>query len=344
MKKNLSLIINDTFYSNLNKHIEMNLRLRSLKYFSKKKKAIEEEIVPNNNIRKKNIKRKGLYTGGYIRTSPYGEKKENLFESSIFDKNYIPIESKENIDTNINNKEKNQITIKKSRSSKPLKTLIDHAIDSPFKYNPNYKSIYKNIRTIKINPKQYSIEIKNKINSNMKRRKKKIDLVKKEKNLIKMKKCEAFAKTKKKEFFKNNKNYKIINRDNHALSFDKMVSRNQTEKIKNKSNNKILTYIRHFNFIANNKHKIVNFKKMKPHNDIITNQLNEIFMHSYTPKYNVIDKNISSVIFEPKEKIKNFQKKIKLRKVLSSYKVFRHYETIDETKLESNKIKNIKKT
>ena len=53
MKKDINLIINDKFYSNLNKHIEMNLRLRSLKYFSKKANPIKEEFTSNNDIKKK---------------------------------------------------------------------------------------------------------------------------------------------------------------------------------------------------------------------------------------------------------------------------------------------------
>ena len=336
MKKDINLIINDKFYSNLNKHIEMNLRLRSLKYFSKKTNPIKEELTSNNDNKNKiTRKRKRVYTGGYIRSLPDDKKQENLFKS-IFDKNYIATETHKNI-------EKPEKMIKKNRSSKPLKKiLLDHAIDSPFKYNPNYKSIYKNIRRIKLNPKKYGKEIKEKIHNNIELIKKKNDLRHTEKNLIKMKKCEAFKKTIKKEFKKKNiKTYKIINKNNHSLSFDKMISRSQIQKIKNNNTSKVLTYIKHFNYTANNNHKIVNYKKMKPHNDIISNQFNEIYGQSYTPKYNIIDKNISSIIFEPKEKIKNFQKKIKLRKVLSSYKIVRHYETIDESKMDI-KIEKIK--
>ena len=84
-----------------------------------------------------------------------------------------------------------------------------------------------------------------------------------------------------------------------------------------------MTYIKNFNYISNNKHKNVNYKKMRPRKDFISQNFYEFYGLTYTPKYTLIDKNIPSIIFNSKDKIKKNEKKNKLRKVLSSYNIIK---------------------
>ena len=340
MKKNMSLLINNELYSSFNKTIELNFRIRDLQYYFKNKNPINDISFNNKKIlTKKNNEEK--YIGGYLNIS-LDDKKKEFKQESIFNKKFNTSIDSRNIsekkEKNINKK------IKIRRSSKPLKILIDHAIESPFKYYPKYNSIYKNIPNIKINPKQYGPEIKKKISNNIKIRRKKELLIKekeKEKKNIEMKKCKNFGKIIKIEF--KNKN-KIINKNNHALSFEKNISRNKLNLIYNKksNSNKILTYIKNFNYISNDKHKYVNYKKMRPRDDFTSLNVYEFYGLTYTPKYTFVDKNIPSIIFNPKDKIKKNEKKNKLRKVLSSYKIKKNYEIIDESELSGNKSIKIK--
>lgn len=57
---------------------------------------------------------------------------------------------------------------------------------------------------------------------------------------------------------------------------------------------------------------------------------------TYVPIYTMIDKNIPSVTFSSKDKIKKYEKNIKIRKILSSYNPLKHFEIIDENELSKN--------
>ena len=344
MKKNLSLLINNDLYSGFNRTIELNFRIRNLQYFSKNINPINDILFHNKKILLKKNNNE-TYTGGFLNIS-LDDKKKEFKQESIFNKKCnTSIDSKnisEKKDKNTNKK------IKIESNSKPLKILIDHAIESPFKYYPKYTSIYKNIPNIKINPKQYGPEIRRKISNNIKLRKKNELLNKekeKEKKNIEMKKCNNFGNILKIEF-KNKNKIKKKDKNNHALSFEKNISRNKLHLIygKNDNNNRILTYIKNFNYISNNKHKNVNYKKMRPRKDFISQNFYEFYGLTYTPKYTLIDKNIPSIIFNSKDKIKKNEKKNKLRKVLSSYNIIKNYEIIDGNELlsknKSLKIKN----
>jgi len=327
LKKDLKLIINNEFYSNLNKKIELNFRARSLKYFSKNINPIMD-----NSVKLKNEKNKikEIYTGGYLNDSQ-DERKIDFNCKSIFDKINNMNETSKISEKNINNKYSKRI--------KPTKILLtDYAIESPFKYNLSYSFVYKNIPCIKINPKKYGPDIKQKVLQNIQLRKKNLLLKEKVKKSINMKKCQIFRNAIKKEIStKSFYNDKYRNKNNHALSFDKNISRDKIEEINSRNkNNNILSYIKPFNYIENNKHKIVNYKKMKSWIEIKNNLFHEVLGLTYTPKYTMIDKNVPSVFFDSKEKIKNFEKKNKLRKVISSYKIFKNFQIIDENKL-SNK-------
>ena len=350
MKKKWNLLIDNKFYSCFNQKIELNFRTRSLKYFAGKKNPNNNALFNNKNKKSKK-KSKEIYTGGTLNFSCDDKKKEFKFES-IFDKKNNTTnsnsDSRENSEKKTKNKKKVYIKMKNLKSSN---ILIDHAIESPFKYNPKYKSIYKNLPNIKINPKRYGPEIKRKIITNIELRKK-ILLEKKEKEKekinmkkIEIKKCNNFGKNVKKVFNKTKKNEKFKNKNNHAISFEKNISRNKADIIYKNDKSRILTYIKNYNYISNNKHKIVNYKKMLSRNEfeIMGKKYNEYGGLTYTPKYSVIDKNIPSIIFDSKDRIQKNEKKIKIRKILSSFNVLKHYEIIDENQISKNafiKIKN----
>ncbi len=346
MKKNWNLLINNNYYSNLNQNIELNFRTRNLKYFTGNNNPINDISFHNSNNNKKSKKKiKIKYKGGHLNYSSDDKKTEFKYES-IFDKNYTTtIDSKENSERKNNYKNKYKYKfINKKRNYKPLKLFTDHAIESPFKYNPKYKSIYKNLPNIKLYPKQYGPEIKKKILTNIEIRKNNLLLIKKEKENLKekknieIKKCDNFGKVIKREFNKNKKIEKNKNKNNHALSFEKIISRNKGDSIYKRENSGILTYIKNYNYIANNKHKIVNYKKMISRNEfeIMGQKIKKYGGLTYVPIYTMIDKNIPSVTFSSKDKIKKYEKNIKIRKILSSYNPLKHFEIIDENELSKN--------
>lgn len=348
--KNIKPFINIEFYSKFNEKIELNLKVRYLNYFSNNKNPILDTSYSNS---PKKIKRrkKEIYNGGYLKS--LSNKRKELKLLSIFDNKGYLTELEGPSEENI---KKKFLTRNKSYkyvihpSFKPVKIFNDYAIEFPFKYNINYSSICKKVPSVNFDPKRYAPEIRKKIAENEQKRKNlalNLLQVKKDENKdkkIKIKKCKIdFGKLKKREF-KNKGNINLKknrNKNNHALSFDKYLSREKLEKIRNKSSkdNDILTYIKPYNFAKQNKHKIVNYKKMKSWNEIVNNNIHycETIDYVYKPKYTLIDGHIPEVIFNPKDKIKDGQKKNKLRRVLSSYKMTENFEMIDDTKL----IKNI---
>lgn len=343
MKKKWNLLMDNNFYSSFNQKIELNFRTRSLKYLAGIKNPMND-ISVNNKNKKPKKKSKEIYTGGTLHFSCDDKKTELKFES-IFDKKNNTTnsnsDSRENSEKKTKNKKKFDI---KRKNLKSLNILIDHAIESPFKYNPEYKSIYKNLPNIKINPKRYGPEMKRKIITNIELRKKSLlEKKEKEKEKLKMKKieikkCNNFGKNVKKLFNKKKKNEKFKNTNNHAISFEKNISRNKADIIYKNDKSRILTYIKNYNYISNNNHKIVNYKKMLSRNEfeIMGKKYNEYGGLTYTPKYSVIDKNIPSIIFDSKDKIQKNEKKIKIRKILSSFNILKHYEIIDENEISKN--------
>ena len=202
LKKKLKLLMNNEYYSNLNEKIELNFRARSLKYFTKNKNKNpihDKSCEQKKKERKKKVKE--TYTGGYLNESPDEQKTENKHKS-IFDKNNNSNNnSSDNDDNNEQNKKsgskKEYKNKRRIRTSKPLKILLtDYAIESPFKYNPSYSFVYKNIPCIKINPKKYGPEIKQKIIQNIQTRKNvsKGKEIEKQKKKIDIKKCNLFGK------------------------------------------------------------------------------------------------------------------------------------------------------
>ena len=121
-----------------------------------------------------------------------------------------------------------------------------------------------------------------------------------------------------------------FSRDNHALRFSKYLPR--TIKF-GKTNNQV-SYIEPYNYNSDLK-KTIDFSKMNSRNDksiINVPSLDIPPLGKYEPKYTLIENNPKNIIFGPFGENKN-SKKVKLKKMLGSYKVFSEYKTIDNDKL-----------
>ena len=232
----------------------------------------------------------------------------------------------------------------------------------PFKYHPNYNSIYKNIPSVKITkptiktvPNQISKE-KNKYKKIEKKKTNKLLLTEinntfddldnakriKDRNINKtFEKINLTAKNMKNNIklpkLKDNKKSKVIsliqNRNNHALRFSKYLPR--TFKIPD--NNKNISYINPFNYIIpRNKNKSIDFDKMLHRNVktmINASSLKVPSFGQYNPKYNWIDKDKNVISFNPEEIDKEKHKKYLLKKICTSYDVNTEYEIVDNDKL-----------
>ena len=241
---------------------------------------------------------------------------------------------------------------------------------NPFKYEPNYNSIYKNTRGFKIvshttknkniginSIKKQNFRVKflnlnfdNDLSFNRKKEKK-FKTIYNESSEIN---SEKVQKKYKYNLFKtlseikpSIKKSKIKLKDlkfnfNHTRRFSKYISR--------KSNiynmNKKLTYIEPTKYPSSEKdNKSIDFKKMIKRNskDFLNKQFlfNPSFSY-YNPKYDLIEQKPLTILFNKNDSINNKKrKKFKLRKLLSSYYVVKDYLMVDNNKLKKKLDLNI---
>ena len=222
----------------------------------------------------------------------------------------------------------------------------------PFRYNPNYNSIYKNTPSVRIKkPFNETIPIH------------------KFKNRIKMQDKIILRKQNESPFLTeiggnemistfninnkilnagnlkllNNKKNKKINlktiendRSNHSLRFDKYVDR----KIKKIEVNPNVSYIEPFDY-QKVKNKSIDFNKMHSRNDAMFLNLNNIKGPSigyYNPNYEYFNSKIRNISLGDEIK-KEKSKKYLLKQLWGSYGVQVDYQLIDNNKL-SNTIIN----
>ena len=232
----------------------------------------------------------------------------------------------------------------------------------PFKYHPNYNSIYKNIPSVKItNPtktltnknskektkikyktmekkpmnKLLLTEINNTFNI-FERTKQSKNRNKNNKTLENINLTEKYKKLPKLAGESRNKNnITIPNRNNHSLRFSKYLPRN----FKIPENNKNISYINPFNYIIpRNRNKSIDFNKMLQRNFQTLVNLNSLKVPSfglYNPKYNWIDRDKNVVSFNPEYIDKEKHKKYLLKKICTSYNVNTEYQIIDNDKLKN---------
>ena len=245
-------------------------------------------------------------------------KKENLFKTIVYNKNIIK----------------------------------DNDFADPFKYEPNYNSIFKNVRTFKI-VSHNTIPLKPKFTmSDYKKKAKIFDLklnINNDDYSVSKKKSEEYKSlssdttkfTNKKEL--KNKYYKTLPKLNSFSTTKKNFMKtkfnfNQTSKINSRNTNNLkLLYNNKKKCFSLDKNNIyIDFKKMKKRSSkhLIYKQilLNPSFGY-YNPNYNSIERKPMNIFFNITNTINKNSKKFRLQKVMSSYNVVKEYLTIDNNKL-----------
>ena len=229
--------------------------------------------------------------------------------------------------------------------------IVDLNNIDPFKYNPNYNSIFKNTRTFKIygpTPKK----VRNSEELNTKLLDDKDD--KNNKNMIHSKILLKKIQTLGNEHSKNSENIKSRNlplltcitdktnntasinsfsdKNNHAIQFWQYTPRK--ENILN-VNDKV-SYIEPYNILQNQR-KIVNFKKMLSRNELNLynkNEFNNPTICYYNPNYNYLKQHIPKITIDSSSISRESRtKKFALQKILKKYDIKKDYEIIDNSKL-----------
>ena len=265
------------------------------------------------------------------------------------------------------NDDKKDNLIKKGQKMKSKKRIkiFSKTIDSldPFKYHPNYNSIFKNIHSYKIvEHKTLSLKSRNGKNNKIKKHNLKIkdlnlnfdnDLISSyKKNSEEYKSCssDSTITTNKKKF--KSTLYKSLPDLNKQIKESKIktetkFSFNNTRRFSKytprkaniyKVNNKI-TYIEPYKYsFVNKKNATIDFKKMAKRNSkfLIQNQiLKNPSIYNYHPKYDLIEQRLSNIFFN-KEDIPRRTKKYMLKKLWGSSRVVKDYLLIDNSKLNND--------
>ena len=242
----------------------------------------------------------------------------------------------------------------------------------PWKYNPNYDSIYKNIPSFKMvyDNHEDKTNVKSKINKLIKSKidednklkdnsnDNKIKLDKKKYNLFKTNIKINKMKNKyinKKNIFLNlpkvilksnnntkeeNYNYKKYNtleaknkKQINLSEFNKYKYNKKHIRDENQKNIKLSNVLNYKKNIINN--KFVNFGKMTSRNDkylINSYSLDIPSLDKYSPKYSYIEDSVKNIKFTPFGLNKN-NKKFLLKKMMNSYNVPTEYQFIDNKRL-----------
>ena len=285
-------------------------------------------------------------------------------ELDLFNESFGPEENDDKKDESKNNSVKNNL--KKYPLLSPINKKQYQL--NPFKYNPNYKAIYKNTPSFKILADKEYIKIKklkknkllkslsdNNVNNKKPIKKLKISInnsnnnnsneinENNENNENNDNNDNSSTTQQNKKIFlttpiRNNKNSNE-NKNNHALRFSKYIPRNLN--VKNKYNDK-LTYLEPADYSVKNIQKkwknIINFKKMQTRNWKNFVNFDSMFfpsINTYNPKYDLVENKINQVIFDPKDitKRNKSSKKYLIKKVWSCFDVHSQYMLVDNDKL-----------
>ena len=259
-----------------------------------------------------------------------------------------------------NNENKEKEKTKTFTENKSVKSLTNFRQElDPFKYNPNYNSIYKNVPSFKMiipkskllfkkhaksqafltsvnNKKSKNLKININDESKNKNNSSKNDSLNSSDNNIKSRNYKTLPELNSSHNKIKNKNIKMhknkYNHNNHAFRFSKYIPR----KMNIYNVNKRLTYLEPYHYSTSDKiSKALDFNKMENRDsnkwfnlDSITNPS----FYYYTPKYDSIEKKPIKILFNPKEFYKN-NKKYLIKKIWASYNVKKEYESIDNDKL-----------
>lgn len=301
------------------------------------------------------------------RTMSFDKNEANDFNTNVFGDELLYKKLKEDEENNIfddtnGENEKGEPKLEETKEDfwkkivEMKKNKIEYNLD-PFKYHPNYNSIYKNIPSVKITePTKTKLKEKSKDKNNYKKMEKK-----KMNKLLITEINHTFNEEKKQSKDRNNKSFVninltdtnikkeiklpklsgnpknknmtlITNRNNHAIRFSKYLPR----KFIIPDHNKNISYINPFNYIKpKNKTKSIDFNKMLHRNDktlIYTSSLKTPSFCQYNPKYDWVDKDKCSIYFNPLQKNEKKHKKYLIKKICTSYNVNTEYEILNELK------------
>ena len=254
-------------------------------------------------------------------------------------------------DIDIKNNEKDNSPIKKETWKIPIiksKKRYNPELD-PFRYNPNYNSIFKNTPSVRITrPLNETVPI-NKYKFKIKNRNK---LIKPESESpfltevgdiaigsalsTKNKKTKNLGNLKVKKI---NLNSEENDRNNHSIRFDKYVDR----KIIKSEVNPNVSYIEPFDY-QKAKNNSIDFSKMHSrYDDMLFLNLNNIKGPSigyYNPNYNYFDNKMRNISLG-NETRKEKDKKYLLKKLWGSYKVKVDYDLVDNNVLNKTGLRDI---
>lgn len=301
------------------------------------------------------------------RTMSFDKNEANDFNTNVFGDELLYKKLKEDEENNIfddtnGENEKSEPKLEETKEDfwkkivEMKKSKIEYNLD-PFKYHPNYNSIYKNIPSVKITePTKTKLKEKSKDKNNYKKMEKK-----KMNKLLITEINHTFNEEKKQSKDRNNKSFVninltdtnikkeiklpklsgnpknknmtlITNRNNHAIRFSKYLPR----KFIIPDHNKNISYINPFNYIKpKNKTKSIDFNKMLHRNDktlIYTSSLKTPSFCQYNPKYDWVDKDKCSIYFNPLQKNEKKHKKYLIKKICTSYNVNTEYEILNDLK------------
>ena len=301
------------------------------------------------------------------RTMSFDKNESNDFNTNVFGDELLYKKLKEDEENNIfddtnGENEKGEPKLEETKEDfwkkivEMKKNKIEYNLD-PFKYHPNYNSIYKNIPSVKITePTKTKLKEKSKDKNNYKKMEKK-----KMNKLLITEINHTFNEEKKQSKDRNNKSFVninltdtnikkeiklpklsrnpknknmtlITNRNNHAIRFSKYLPR----KFIIPDHNKNISYINPFNYIKpKNKTKSIDFNKMLHRNDktlIYTSSLKTPSFCQYNPKYDWVDKDKCSIYFNPLQKNEKKHKKYLIKKICTSYNVNTEYEILNDLK------------
>ena len=141
MIKSFESISKYDIYSKYNSVLDKKFKDRSLKFFI-------------YSLKYKKYKEKAPFLEEFYKKYPYEFEKNNITEEDKANfLNELNIEDEKEIKNKDNNQDNKKIQLRFSYSTRKY----DNDYPDPFKYNPNYNSIYKKVPSFKISPKRKEI-------------------------------------------------------------------------------------------------------------------------------------------------------------------------------------------
>jgi len=294
-----------------------------------------------------------------------------------FAKKY-PHENDQFIDTNAINKAKRFLESLKVRKPKKPKIVqgswgrppykmtsykMFEPEPDPFRYHPNYKSIYKNVPCCIISPPKYEtiitekrvkkIQLNKKLNKRNKSINKSLDKSNSSHKINDIKTIEVKKEVKSNDLSKNDNRSKTlpavsthrnflktvknkIDKNNHAFKFEDYMPRK--EKIVEHSD--IVSYLEPLNYKKTMK-KTIDFGRMKDREkSVLINYANlEVPASSYySPKYEITEVSPKHVLFTRQDIIEKNKKnkKFLIHKLWTSYNIYERYQLVDNDKLNNS--------